>query len=97
MTPTDDSARPDPGGNPSIVDLEPVAWLVKPDLTVGGVVFEVADQTGNGFRTMFDQRDALDVDAFTINLRRAVEHLGDQGVLIDRLREKLEALAKAAA
>ena len=49
------------GGNPPIVDVEPVSIWISPEHAVGGIVVEITDGSGNGFRTVLDQTVALDV------------------------------------
>jgi hypothetical protein len=47
--------------DPTIAEVEPHSVSVQPDYDLGGVVLEVTDQAGAGFKTIFDQLVALDV------------------------------------
>jgi hypothetical protein len=49
-------------GATMIADVEPVQVEVRADHDTGGVSLEIADRTGSGFRTIFDQAQALDVN-----------------------------------
>jgi hypothetical protein len=44
----------------TIADIEPATIVVAPDHDVGGVTLEVTDRDGAGFRTVLDQRVAID-------------------------------------
>jgi hypothetical protein len=44
----------------TIAEIEPHSVSVQPDHDVGGVVLEVTDQAGAGYRTILDQLVAID-------------------------------------
>lgn len=58
---TDQGSDASASRNPGITEIEPHNVQVQPDHDVGGVTLEVADQAGNGFRTILDQLAALEV------------------------------------
>jgi hypothetical protein len=44
-----------------IAEIEPGTVAASPDLDSGGIVLEVVDPSGNGFRTLLDFDAALDL------------------------------------
>ena len=57
-----DAGNVPPGGSPGnpVIDVEPDTITVSPDWGMGGVVLEIVDSAGSGFRTILDWPKAMD-------------------------------------
>ena len=68
--------------DPVITDIEPFVVGVGADHDVGGVMLEVVDRDGRGFRTVLDQLVALDV---VLKIMGAIARLRGYGEQLPRV------------